>query len=56
MKRTILWGLFSLTLATTSAVAQEQTAPWSLEACIDYAYANNIQLKQKVEEQEARKV
>lgn len=56
MKRTILWGLFSLTFATTSAVAQEQTAPWSLEACIDYAYANNIQLKQKVEEQEARKV
>ena len=56
MKRTILWGLFSLTLATTSAVAQEQTAPWSLEACIDYAYANSIQLKQKVEEQEARKV
>lgn len=56
MKRTILWGLFSLTLATTSAVTQEQTAPWSLEACIDYAYANNIQLKQKVEEQEARKV
>ncbi|MCI7009669.1 MAG: TolC family protein [Parabacteroides sp.] len=56
MKRTILWGLFSLTLATTSAVAQEQTAPWSLEACIDYAYANNIQLKQKVEEPEARKV
>ena len=56
MKRTILWGLFSLTLATTSAVAQEQTAPWSLEACIDYAYANNLQLKQKVEEQEARKV
>lgn len=56
MKRTILWGLFSLTLATTSAVAQEQTAPWSLEDCIDYAYANNIQLKQKVEEQEARKV
>lgn len=56
MKRTILWGLFSLTLATTSAVAQEQTAPWSLEACIDYAYANNIQLKQKVEELEARKV
>ena len=56
MKRTILWGLFSLTLATTSAVAQEQTAPWSLEACIDYAYANSVQLKQNVEEQEARKV
>ena len=36
--------------------AQEQTAPWSLEACINYAYANNIQLKQKMEEQEARKV
>ena len=56
MRRKILWGLFSLTIATTSAVAQEQIKAWSLEACIDYAYANNIQLKQKVEEQEARKV
>ena len=27
-----------------------------MEACINYAYANNLQLKQKMEEQEARKV
>lgn len=56
MKRTILWGLFSLALVATSAGAQEQTAPWSLKACIDYAYAHNIQLQQQVEEQESRKV
>ena len=42
--------------AIAPANAQEQTAPWSLEACINYAYANNLQLKQKMEEQEARKV
>ena len=42
--------------AIAPANAQEQTASWSLEACINYAYANNLQLKQKMEEQEARKV
>lgn len=56
MIRIILGGMMALWAATAPAKAQEQVAPWSLEACIDYAYANNIQLKQKVEEQESRKV
>lgn len=56
MKRMIGWGLVALCLTAAPVYAQESVAPWSLEACIDYAYANNIQLKQKVEEQESRKV
>lgn len=56
MKRIIVGGMMAFLSAIAPVHAQEQTAPWSLEACIDYAYANNIQLKQKVEEQEARKV
>ena len=56
MKRIIVGGMMAFLSAIAPVHAQEQTAPWSLEACIDYAYANNIQLKQKMEEQEARKV
>ena len=56
MKRIIVGGMMAFLSAIAPVHAQEQTAPWSLEACINYAYANNIQLKQKVEEQEARKV
>ena len=56
MKRIIVGGMMAFLSAIAPVHAQEQTAPWSLEACINYAYANNIQLKQKMEEQEARKV
>ena len=56
MKRIIVGGMMVFLSAIAPVHAQEQTAPWSLEACINYAYANNIQLKQKMEEQEARKV
>lgn len=56
MKRIIVGGMMAFLSAIAPANAQEQTAPWSLEACINYAYANNLQLKQKMEEQEARKV
>ena len=56
MKRIIVGGMMAFLSAIAPANAQEQTAPWSLEACINYAYANNLQLKQKTEEQEARKV
>ncbi|MCF2603986.1 TolC family protein [Parabacteroides distasonis] len=56
MKRIIIGGMMAFLSAIAPAHAQEQTALWSLEACINYAYANNIQLKQKMEEQEARKV
>ena len=56
MRRIIVGGMMAFLSAIAPANAQEQTAPWSLEACINYAYANNLQLKQKMEEQEARKV
>ena len=56
MRRIIGGGMMAFLSAIAPANAQEQTAPWSLEACINYAYANNLQLKQKMEEQEARKV
>ena len=56
MKRIIVGGMMAFLSAIAPANAREQTAPWSLEACINYAYANNLQLKQKMEEQEARKV
>ena len=56
MKWIIVGGMMAFLSAIAPANAQEQTAPWSLEACINYAYANNLQLKQKMEEQEARKV
>lgn len=45
-----------LAAGTLSAAAQEASAPWSLEACIEYAYEHNIDLKQKREAQESRKV
>ena len=56
MKRIIFGGMIALMVMAASASAQESATPWSLEACIDYAYANNISLKQKMEEQESRKV
>ena len=56
MRRIIVGSMMAFLSAMAPANAQEQTAPWSLEACINYAYANNLQLKQKMEEQEARKV
>ena len=56
MRRLIVGSMMAFLSAIAPANAQEQTAPWSLEACINYAYANNLQLKQKMEEQEARKV
>ena len=56
MRRIIVGSMMAFLSAIAPANAQEQTAPWSLEACINYAYANNLQLKQKMEEQEARKV
>ena len=56
MRRIIVGSMMAFLSAIAPANAQAQTAPWSLEACINYAYANNLQLKQKMEEQEARKV
>ena len=49
MRRIIVGSMMAFLSAIAPANAQEQTAPWSLEACINYAYANNLQLKQKME-------
>ena len=56
MRRIIFGGMIALMVTATSVSAQESATPWSLEACIAHAYANNISLKQKMEEQESRKV
>lgn len=39
-----------------SAQAQEPAKKWSLEECINYAIEHNIDLKQKVQDQESKKV
>lgn len=44
MMRTLVIGL-SIGLLTTSVQAQEQPAEWTLRSCLDYALANNIQIK-----------
>lgn len=38
-----------------SAQAQEPAKKWSLEECINYAIEHNIDLKQKVQDQESKK-
>ena len=42
--RTLVIGL-SIGLLTASVQAQEQPAEWTLRSCLDYALANNIQIK-----------
>ncbi len=44
MIRTLAIGL-SVGLLAASAQAQEQPAEWTLRSCLDYALANNIQIK-----------
>ena len=44
MMRTLVIGL-SIGLLTASVQAQEQPAEWTLRSCLDYALANNIQIK-----------
>ncbi|WP_270229810.1 TolC family protein [Parabacteroides bouchesdurhonensis] len=49
--------LLAIALLFTAGVqAQETAKQWTLEECIRYAIEHNIDLKQKVEEQESRKV
>lgn len=43
-------------LLSGSLSAQQSVKQWSLEECIRYAIEHNIDLKQKVQEQESRKV
>jgi len=55
MKRTIIISIIASVLCSN---IYTQTAPkqWTLEECIRYAIANNINLKQREQEEEARKI
>ena len=45
MKRNMLFNL-SLFLGICAVTAQEKPAQWTLQTCLEYALANNIQIKQ----------
>lgn len=49
-------GLACLLCSVSNLQAQEEVKQWSLEECIRYAIEHNIELKQKEQEQESRKV
>lgn len=54
--KTILISVAILLLCGSSGRAQHVAKQWSLEECIRYAIDNNIDLKQKLQDQESRKV
>lgn len=56
MKRNIYIMALATALCGGSVQAQDSPKEWTLEECIRYAIEHNIDLKQKVQEQESRKV
>lgn len=56
MKRNISILALAILLGSAPAYAQDATKQWSLEECIQYAIEHNIDLKQRQQEQESRKV
>lgn len=56
MKKSIIVSFSACLLLSVGAQAQEPAKQWSLEECIRYAIEHNIELKQRVQEQESRKV
>lgn len=56
MKRQLYIFTLAGLLASSAGHAQEASQPWSLEACIRYAIEHNIDLKQKQQQEEAKKV
>lgn len=56
MKKNISILALSSFLCVSPAFAQDTAKQWSLEECIRYAIEHNIDLKQKEQEQESRKV
>ena len=54
-KKLIYWQSLPL-LSGNYVFAQDAVKQWSLEECIQYAIEHNIDLKQKEQEQESRKV
>jgi len=55
MKRIIIVGLL-ISFLSFSLYAQNSPEQWSLEKCISYAVSHNIDLKQKAQDLESRKV
>ena len=55
MKRTIIISIIASVLCG-NIYAQTTSKQWTLEECIRYAIANNINLKQREQEEEARKI
>lgn len=56
MKRQLYLCALAGLLAASAGHAQEAAQTWSLEECIRYAIEHNIDLKQKQQQEEARKV
>lgn len=56
MKRNIYLAAIATLLSGSFCLAQESPKQWTLEECIRYAIEHNIDLKQKEQEQESRKV
>lgn len=56
MKKSIIVSLSACFFLSGAVQAQEAAKQWSLEECIRYAIGHNIELKQRVQEQESRKV
>lgn len=56
MKRNISILALTILLGSAPTYAQDATKQWSLEECIQYAIEHNIDLKQRQQEQESRKV
>lgn len=56
MKRNISILALAILLGSAPTYAQDATKQWSLEECIQYAIEHNIDLKQRQQEQESRKV
>lgn len=56
MRKSLIISISALLLLSAGIRAQESAKQWSLEECIRYAIEHNIELKQKVQDQESRKV
>lgn len=56
MKKSLFISISALLLLSASMRAQQPAKQWSLEECIRYAIEHNIDLKQKMQDQESSKV
>lgn len=56
MKKSLFISISALLLLSAGMRAQQPAKQWSLEECIRYAIEHNIDLKQKMQDQESSKV